>query len=204
MPVDWSLVACAICDRADEIAYTSADLEDGLVSTWISENQLQYLDLWRMALARADQDFPGARDIHRRIAATRNVLHILVEDLASKTMENIAAMKIASLDDARNAERKCADFSDEISRMLEQMQQFLTERLYLRKDSTEEQDRSRVILTTLFEKYVSDPGLLPERYSSRAGKAGMDGRTEDIHRIVCDYIAGMTDRFCREEFARLT
>jgi dGTPase len=192
-----------VCDAADEIAYTAADLEDGLVSGWITESQLRTLGLWQAAIARAEEDYPDARPIHRRIAAIRNVLHILIEDLTSRTLENIESMNISSPDDARNCSIKCVAFTEKMSQLLSDLQIFLMDNLYLRQDETDEHGKTEEILRTLFEKYVSCPELLPERYRTRAGEPGMNGKIEPLHRIACDYIAGMTDRFCREEFARL-
>jgi dGTPase len=193
-----------VCDAADEIAYTAADLEDGLVSGWITPADLETLGLWDRALSMAREDFPGAREIHTRIGAVRNVLQILVTDLVEATLANISQLSLRSPDDARGAGRRCAAFSDAVGADFLELKEFLNENLYMHPENQAQARRSAGIITGLFEAFVANPSLLPERYSSRIDREGENGRVEGAHRVVCDYIAGMTDRFCRKELARVT
>lgn len=192
-----------ICDRADEIAYSSADLEDGLASGWISERQVSALDIWRAARDTARREYPDARDIHTRIAATRNVMRLLVDDLVATTRRTIADRDLSRPADIRRAER-CAVMSPAMSGMFEQLKAFLLENLYLHPENVAEDGRSETVLRELFSAFLDDPSLLPARYRKRIDRPGEHGRIEGRHRIVCDYVAGMTDRFCRREHARIT
>jgi len=191
-PLEGQLV-----DLADEIAYTTADLEDALAAEWITEEQLSELALWRQAKELAARTYPQARAIHHRIAAVRNVLEMLSSDLTATTGENIKnkKMKIDSPATACAA-AKCATLSPQTAGQLEQLQQFLMERVYRHPVNLAQEDRGRGILCELFDAFVANPNRLPGRYEKRIDT---DGR----YRVVCDYIAGMTDRFCREQHALL-
>ena len=82
---------------------------------------------------------------------------------------------------------------------MDQLQNFLMEKVYLSKENTKRARRSRRIISELFELYVQDNSALPERYRSRIDTEG----GETAQRVTCDYIAGMTDRFCIQEHERI-
>ena len=192
-----------ICDASDEIAYTSADIEDGLASGWITEEQISTLDLWQEARRMAEKEFPQARDIHKRIAATRNIARILRDDLILNTQKNISDLNIVTPEDVKNAE-KCAIMSQGISSMFSQMKTFLLNELYLHQAHREKEQRAEIILKALFNAFTNDPNLLPARYRKRIDQPGQNENIEGLQRITCDYIAGMTDRFAHQVYEELT
>ncbi len=196
-PLEGQLV-----DLADEIAYTSADLSDALAARWITLEQLGGLELWRRAWGLAERAMPEAREIHKRICACRSVMSILTDDALAETARrldllvtarrrkaNTAAAPLRPVDVQQNPQR-CAAFSNESAGNLGQLQQFLLENVYLHADARQRQTDTRLVITELFRTYEADPSLLPKRYSNRIGNDG-------LYRVICDYIAGMTDRFCR-------
>ena len=102
-------------DAADEIAYTSADLEDALAAEWITMDQLAGLSLWRQAWAVAERETPSARPIHKRIRACKAVLATLADNLIATTSRNLFAPSAQSVPSAR--ENACVFASpDEIRR----------------------------------------------------------------------------------------
>ncbi|RKY27069.1 MAG: deoxyguanosinetriphosphate triphosphohydrolase [Planctomycetota bacterium] len=185
-----------VVELADEIAYTAADLEDALMSEWISTDDLAGLALWQRATRRAESTYPGARDIHIRIQAVQSLPAILTDDLLARTRANILAMGINS----PQAEARCVRFSDELARELEQLQDFLLERVYRHEENLRHEEQARLILRELFQAFLTDDQLLPGRYRSRVDEPGSG---ENLHRVVCDYIAGMTDRFCKEAWEKM-
>ena len=190
-------LAGQVVDAADEIAYTSADLEDALVSECISTAQLDDLALWRRAWEAASRRYPGAREIHLRIRACKNVLEIMASDLLEATVTRIEALgPEASPDTVRHAGRKCAGFSDALGRAVRSLQKFLMDNVYEAGENARHTQESQRIITDLFGRYVADPSLLPERYRRRIDAQG-------AHRVVCDYIAGMTDRYCKARHAAI-
>ena len=190
-------LAGQVVDAADEIAYTSADLEDALVSECITTAQLDDLELWRRARQAAGRQYPGAREIHLRIRACKNVLEIMASDLLETTLAGIKALGAkASPDTVRHAGRKCAHFSDSLAPAIANLQRFLMDNVYEAGENARRTEESQRIITDLFSRYVADGSLLPERYRRRID-------TENRHRVVCDYIAGMTDRYCTARHAEI-
>ncbi len=189
-PLEGQLV-----DLADEIAYTSADLEDALAAGWITGEQLEPFELWQQAFAVAQADAPDARPIHKRIRACKAVLSAMTDDLIATTAANIATMKIATPDDARRAGR-CASFSPPLAGRVAAVQDFLLHNVYLDPKAADKDRNARRVVRDLFHAFVAQPRLLPPRYSQRIDAEG-------LHRVVCDYIAGMTDRYAIEQLAAL-
>lgn len=186
-------LAGQVVDAADEIAYTSADLEDALVSGCISTAQLEDLDLWRRAWTAAKDQYPDAREIHLRIRACKNVLEIMASDLLGATEARIEALgPEPGPDTVRHAGRKCAGFSDALGGAIVSLQKFLMDNVYTAGENHRHNTESQRIISELFARYIADPSLLPQRYRQRID-------TDSLHRVVCDYIAGMTDRYCKAQ-----
>ena len=197
-PLEGQLV-----DLSDEIAYTSADLSDALAAGWITPEQLSGLELWRQAWEQAEEKMPAAREIHKRISACRDVLGILTDDVLAETTRRIDLLVAANTaatppcpSDIQKNPHRCAAFSDETAARLEQLQQFLLETVYRHLEALRRHAEAEGIITGLFQSYLTDPALLPKRYISRIDADG-------LARVICDYIAGMTDRFCREEYQKI-
>ncbi len=190
-PLEGQLV-----DLADEIAYTSADLEDSLWAGWLLLDQLEHLELWRRAWQRAEAAMPSARAVHKRIGACRNVLAILVDGALAETERRIAEMRLSAPADALRAPRPCAAFGQDVAEPMRELQDLLDQQVYRHPAARAHDAEARQILTELFGAYLSDPSLLPDRYRSRIEEQGP-------HRVACDYIAGMTDRYCRDEHRRV-
>lgn len=190
-PLEGQLV-----DLADEIAYTSADLEDALAAGWIDAEQLRGLALWRDAWKAADVEAPDARAIHKRIRACKGVLASMADDLLAATTTNIAELGLDSVGAVRHASQPAVAFFETMRNPVARLQEFLFDAVYMHPANVEQDDRAGRIIRGLFAAYVADPGLLPPRYRQRIDADG-------LHRVVCDYIAGMTDRFCQEEHAKI-
>ncbi len=183
-----------LADLADEIAYTSADLEDALAAGCVSTDQLAGLELWRRAWRTAESESPDAREIHKRIRACKAVLAAMADDLLATTAERMAGLD--SLRAVREAGQKTVAFSPPLAEAVRQMQQFLLDNVYLRGENAERDEEAARVIRELFAAYTAEPALLPERYRKRIDADG-------LHRVACDYIAGMTDRFCRQEHGRV-
>ncbi len=189
-------LAGQLIDRADEIAYTAADLDDALAAGSITVEQIEHLALWRQAWQAAEQATPKASNIHKRIRACKNVLAAMADDVLKTTACTLDALGIASPEDVRSANRRCVCFSDRMAADVEQMQSFLLNNVYLSAKHAELDQAGRKIIRELFETFIADPSQLPPRYQRRIDSDG-------LHRVACDYIAGMTDRFCKQHHARL-
>ena len=185
-----------LADKADEIAYTAADLDDALSAGLLTVEQLGELELWRRAWATAESDAPAARPIHKRIRACKAVLATMADDLVATAAANIDALAIRCPDDARRAGRRAVEFSPAVAASVRQMQDFLLHNVYMSGDGLEKYRQGQQMIADLFAAFIANPQLLPDRYRSRLISDG-------LHRVTCDYIAGMTDRFCRQEHERV-
>ena len=191
-PLEGQLV-----DLADEIAYTSADLEDALAAGWIDEEGLGELQLWRKSRELAQQVSPEASNIHKRIRACKAVLGVMADDAIATTAANTDTLGVHSVEDIRHAPRRCAEFSPDVAEAVRQLQDFLFTNVYMHPRAAEQAEKDRIIIADLFGAFTADSGLLPSRYRSRI-------EAEGLQRVACDYIAGMTNRFCRQEHGRLS
>ncbi len=186
-----------VVDLADEIAYTAADTEDALQAGWLGRDQLADLELWQIAWDRVEVRWPDAREIHKEIRTAKALLAVVSDDAIDQTRSNIRRMGLVGLEDVRNAPARAAGLSDQMARCLDQMQRFLLENVYTQGENARREQKAKQILTDLFEAYQADPTRLPDRYRKRIDDQG-------LHRVICDYLAGMTDRFCLARHKELT
>jgi len=189
-------LAGQLVDRADEIAYTSADLEDSLAAGTITVERIERVGLWRAAWKSAHDGAPDAAPIHKRIRACKNVLAAMADDLLATSAAAIDELGIRSPGDVRDARRRCVGFSPNMARDVDELQEFLLKNVYLCEKHAAHDRRGQRLIRELFDAYVADASRLPERYRRRIEADG-------LHRVACDYIAGMTDRYCAEQHAEL-
>jgi dGTPase len=185
-----------LVDLADEIAYTAADTEDALQARWLGRDQLQSLELWRLAWDRAQRTWPGAREIHKEIRACKLLVSLLCDDVLAQAGRNIQTCRLGSVEDVRQAGSKLVCLSSRMASDLEALQDYLLKNVYTQGPNARREQEARQILTELFQAYLADPSRLPERYQQRIERDG-------LHRTICDYVAGMTDRFCHREHRKL-
>jgi dGTPase len=184
-----------IADVADEIAYNSHDLDDGLYSGLINVEQLKSVTLWKEYYEKTRSDCATDENVHVR-QTIKAILNALVTDLVRTTGSNIEEMGIRNFQDVRNANRKCVGFSKEMEQASKELKTFLYENLYKHFRVERMAEKAKNIIEGLFRAYCKNPKILPLDISQKIGETPVD-------RVVCDYIAGMTDRFALEEHARL-
>ena len=184
-----------IADVADLIAYNSHDLEDGLGAGIIEGPLLRELLLWADAAAPIHTRFPNANVHAVRRPIIEAIQHRLIEDVVATTRLRIRDAGIGSVDSVR-ASARLVGFSETVSAAVRQMETFLQKRVY-RHRSVVRMDRAAArTVKAVFDAYVDEPALLPGRYVRRIDETGP-------HRVVCDYVAGMTDRYCQDETRKL-
>ena len=181
-----------VVDVADEIAYTAADLDDALAADWITTDDLADLGIWRAAWSAAEADYGDARWIHKRIRARVTILAMMVDDVVAETARRTALLGSAS--EVRQAAR-CVGFSADLGQQVAALQEFLLRRVYEHPTGLAHSQAAKDTITALFERLVRCPDDLPDRYCGRMAEQGLE-------RVVCDYIAGMTDRFCTDQAAQ--
>ena len=180
---------------ADELAYTAHDLDDGLRSAIITPSQLEGLDLWTV-LAHSLGWTTLEIDELARHRLIRRLIGLEVNDLLRATAERIQRSGADSVDALQRLTYNVAGFSEETAGRNRQLKDFLYRNMYQHHRVVRMQVKADSILEDLFNAYTRNPEILPE--SVPPPEAGTDG-----YRAVCDYIAGMTDRFALQEHAKL-
>jgi len=184
-----------VTNLADMIAYTLHDIEDGLVECGLTEVSLNRCTIWREASELVRRQFPS-KSVHAvRRPILDNIARLIVEDVVEESRRLLDASGVADLDAVRHKEVRLVGFSAPVRRGIEELQALLRDAVY-RNDKVARMDaNARRLIRELFEVYLAEPQLLPERFFTRISDQGS-------HRVICDYIAGMTDRFCRQEHGR--
>ena len=217
------LIEAQVVEVADVIAYDSHDIDDGLKSGLLVEKDLNDVALWRRASEAVEARYDKGKltaDL-RRIQAVRQIINMEVTDALEATELNLDWLKLKD----PGAVRKCRDnvvtFSDKLKGMKKELEQFLMENLYRHHRVLRMVNKAKRFLTEIFNAYVEDVRQLPVEYQRRMkeeelklreGRRGPGApdetelealRQKAARRIVCDYVAGMTDRYAQEDYIKL-
>ncbi len=185
-----------LIDLADEIAYNNHDIDDGLEAGYITLEELQGVGLWRHTWERVQAKHPGLggrRAIYQTIS---HLIGTMMEDLVAATRRNLADTGVGCMADVRSAGYRLVTRSPEMGRQNRELKDFLLDRLYRHPKVEAMRFKAERFLTVLFGAYLDTPGLLDREHRERA-------ETHGLRRVVCDFVAGMTDRTCLEEYRRL-
>ncbi|MDD2580868.1 MAG: deoxyguanosinetriphosphate triphosphohydrolase [Desulfuromonadaceae bacterium] len=185
-----------IINYADEIAYNNHDIDDGLKSGYITLEMLEQVDLWHEVCSGVRRKYPEIDDkrlVYQTISA---LIGVLINDVCTTASSNIERLGITSLDDLRRVNRSVVHFNDDITKRNLALKCFLFQNLYRHHKVDKMRVKAEIFITRLFETYLRYPNLLPPKYRLRIERFG-------LQRVVCDYIAGMTDRFALDEYKRL-
>ncbi|MDH4285346.1 MAG: deoxyguanosinetriphosphate triphosphohydrolase, partial [Gallionellaceae bacterium] len=183
-----------IANLADEIAYNNHDVDDGLRSGLIKLEQIAPVRLMASHLETVRKAYPDLgerRLIHETI---RRMVSTLVSDLIRQTEKNIRDRAVQGLDDVRSAPVLAA-FSDEVREQSRELKAFLHANLYRHFHVMRMNAKAHRIIGDLFKVFMENVRLMPPQYHKQA--------ETDRARTVCDYIAGMTDRFAIREHRRI-
>lgn len=185
-----------VVDAADEIAYDNHDIDDGLTSGLIDEKQLSRLELWRAARLEVKKRSSNLPDKIRRYQIIRSLIDQQIKDLLKASEKNIREKDIKKLSDVKKYPEKLISFSGDMKAKRSEFRAFLMKNLYNNFRVIRMSDKARRFITELFNVYLEKPEQLPPSDQGKIKKYG-------IHRVVCDYIAGMTDRYALNEYKKL-
>jgi dGTPase len=185
-----------IVNLADEITYYSHDLDDAVDFEILSSAQLEESAVWRHSHELVSARYPDLREpeLHKLIIGA--IIERQVRDVVESSGEAIAQARVQSVDEVRRREAPLIRHSDELLEANQHLRRFLYKNVYYHPRVAEVNRRACEMLRAVFEAYV----LAPERLGDAATKRI---ESEGLHRTICDYIAGMTDRYLLEEHARL-
>ncbi len=196
-----------ICNLADEIAYNNHDIDDGLKSGMIDLQKLSEVDLWQSHFSQVQQRYPRLM-LHLQISETvKELINTLVTDLVAETSKNIEAMGLRHVSDVREKGKGCVSFSPAVRKQTIVLKKFLLQNMYRHYRVTRMADKAERIMTELFKAYLKNIRIIPpdfvKRYETSDDSRFVPLQGEKKERIVCDYIAGMTDRFALDEYKKL-
>lgn len=187
-----------IADAADEIAYNNHDLDDGLSSEMLDPAALREVELWQENFDEARRRHPEADFKVLKYQTIIRIINSLVTDLVTTILKTIDEEGIKSAEDVRSRKASLARFSPGMEKKNRQLKKFLLENLYKHHRVVRMAHKAERIIRELFGVYLKNPKLLPPHIYSL-----IENSKADKHRVVCDYIAGMTDRFALDEFKKL-
>jgi dGTPase len=181
-----------LIDLTDEIAYSAADLDDGYEAKLLRLPEIRrQVRVFEKYYVEAEAKYPDAPDKMKFNEALKGVLNRFVTDLIESTRQRVQQSGVGSLDELRRYPERLAGFSREAEEDRQQAKRFLYEALYNCKPLQPEKRLAEKVITELFEYLIAHPEALPSGYRRRTGK-------ESLARVICDYIAGMTDHYAED------
>ncbi|HSH40268.1 MAG TPA: deoxyguanosinetriphosphate triphosphohydrolase [Chthoniobacterales bacterium] len=185
-----------IANLADEITYYSHDLDDAVDFEILSSDQLEDVAVWRRSHAAVSTRYPDAREPELHKLIIRDIIDVQVRDVITSSADTIERAGARSADEVRGQERPLIRYSDELLSANGELRRFLYRNVYYHPRVAEVNRCACEMLRGVFQAYLGSPELLRESAARRVEHEG-------LHRTVCDYIAGMTDRYLTNEHVRL-
>ena len=187
-----------VVDLADQIAYMNHDLDDGLKSEMINLKQLEEIQIWSNIYNGIKAKHPNAREKILKHQTIRTLINLLINDLQQQTLKKIKQLSINSSEDIRTRGNEVVSFSKEMLPKTKNLLAFLYENLYRHPRVESMAQKTEKVVKDLFNIFLSTPDALP------ASLFQTITNSQKPHRCICDYIAGMTDRFAIDEHNRLS
>jgi len=185
-----------LIDLTDEIAYNTADLDDGYEAHLLSLEQIREgIPPFERFYREVEQLYPTAPNKLKFNETLKRVLNRFVTDLITNTQARLDQAEIQTLDEVRHHPERLAAFSPEVESERKQSKAFLYENLYYSPSLAGEKEDAERIVKELFAFWTAHPETLPHNYQEKA-------KADSLPRVICDYIAGMTDTFIIEQYEK--
>jgi dGTPase len=187
-----------VANLADEISYNAHDVDDGLYSQLLTLEAARESELFREAEEFARANVPAGEDDLLRYQIVRRLKDMQVSDLLAHSTQRLKKEDFASPEAVQKFEGEpVIDFSPDFKPKVKGLKLMLYGKLYMSRSVRRGLEKSTRFMRQMFERYVSDPYLMPGGFHKRVTGG------ERVHRVVCDYIAGMTDRYALEQYKKL-
>jgi dGTPase len=190
------LLEAQVVDAADSLAYDTHDIDDALSVGLITLADLDGVAFWRRAVDRVRQAHRSIGPLQFQPTVVRALIDWQVSDLLENTRQRLRDAQVRTVENIRQASGPLIAPGPEVRALKAELEEFLRREVYRHYRIMRMAAKGQRILTQLFNEFCRCPELLPERYARRA-------RTSTVERTVCDYLAGMTDRYAQDEYLRL-
>ncbi|MGB6427328.1 MAG: deoxyguanosinetriphosphate triphosphohydrolase [Methyloceanibacter sp.] len=192
----YASVEAQLASFADDIAYNNHDVDDGYRAALFTFGELAEVPLAGRALTEVTQAYPGIDEPRALYETNRRLITALIDDAVMQTQARLQALAPASAGEVRHAGRPVVAFSEPMRQELDELRNFLAARVYRHPRVERIMKDAEGVVSDLFGLYFAHKGALPPEWQEQA--KGMD-----YARHVCDFIAGMTDRYALAEHRRL-
>ncbi len=190
------LLEAQIVDLADSIAYDNHDIDDSLKAGIITENDLEGIELWRNAREKVKEQYGNLSKDMEKAHAIKYLIDLEVTDLIEHTQSMLEKMKTKTTNDVQQCKERLVSFSPGLDKKKQELQEFLQNNVYNHYRVARMAAKARRFVEELFKTFIKNPKQLPPEYQKLIEKEG-------LYQGVCDYIAGMTDRFAQDEYLKL-
>ncbi len=184
-----------IANLADEITYYSHDLDDAVDFEILDSTQLEESDVWRRSHVAVIERYPDVHEPELHKLIIRDIIDVQVQDVVLTSAESIRQAGVQSADEVRRQPKPLIRYSDDLLTANRELRKFLYRNVYYHPRVAEVNRRACEMLRVVFDAFVREPDSLGETATKRI-------ESEGLYRTICDYIAGMTDRYLLEEHAR--
>ncbi len=195
----WPSLEAQVAALSDDIAYNNHDIDDSIRAGLITLDDLRQLPLTGDILTEIDNTHGKIDEKLVRHELVREMISAMIADLVGEVRDGLEKDKLETADDVRQLGRALAVFSPEMEVKHREIKSFLYDRVYRHHTVNGSMSKAQRIMRDLFDLYLAEPEVLPEEWRG----AALDGDETLKARIICDYMAGMTDRFAMEEHRRL-
>ena len=195
-PKELPTLETQIVDISDEIAYDNHDIDDGLTSGLLKEDDLEKLEIWENIYRNISKKYAKIDSDKKKYLIIRSLIDIQVTDLIRQTEKRLNELKPKSYIDLKKQKTKTVSFSPVMAGMRKPLRETLMAKLYHHYRVMRMSNKAKRFIEELFKVYLDKPEQLPPNIEKRIG---IDG----VKRAVCDYIAGMTDRYALDEYKKL-
>ena len=185
-----------IINLADEIAYNNHDIDDALEAGYISLDDLRSIKMFGEIFLKVEKKYPDIPDYKKKYQIISSLIGLLISDVVKTSLNAIAKHGIETYKDVKEANALLISYSPRLEKETLKLKEFLQQNVYEHYKVERMRIKAERYITLLFETYAANPTLLPQKYRARIGE-------EQQERVICDYIAGMTDRYALDEYKKL-